>query len=271
MTNDAAQFIGNIPEHYDKALRPIIFVDYAEDIARRLAALRPSAVLETAAGTGIVTRRLRDLLPTGAALTATDLNQPMLDVACSKFSASDHVTFQTADAMALPFADACFDAVVCQFGVMFFPDKPKSYREVHRVLKPGGHYLFNVWDAPSYNPFARIAGEVVERFFPVDPPQFYTVPFSCAQIDPVKEGLLQAGFEKIEISVVAVSKDIPNAGAFARGLVFGNPLADQIRLRGGVDPEQVVEAILGELRRAFGADPARMTLQAMVYSAAKPR
>ncbi len=145
--SDDANFIGDIPEHYDRGLGPIIFVDYAADLARRAAACVPARVLETAAGTGIVTRQLRDLLPVGVRLTATDLNPPMLEVARAKFQPDEDVDFRHADAAALPFADDSFDAVVCQFGVMFFPDKDRSYREIHRVLAPGGRYLFNVWDA----------------------------------------------------------------------------------------------------------------------------
>ena len=189
MSSDSARFTGSIPEHYDRILGPIIFADYAADIARRTAASCPPRVLETAAGTGIVTRRLRDALPPARALTATDLNPPMLEVARDKFRPDEQVEFQPADATALPFADASFDAVVCQFGVMFYPDKAKSYREVHRVLAPGGRYFFNVWDSHRYNPFGRIAHGVVQRLFPIDPPQFYKVPFSCHQIDPIKEAL----------------------------------------------------------------------------------
>jgi ubiquinone/menaquinone biosynthesis C-methylase UbiE len=157
MNGDAAGFIwdGSISQHYDRSLGPLIFVDYAADISHRVAACSPARVLETAAGTGIVTRRLRDQLPAGVRLTATDLNPPMLEIARTKFRPGEQVEFQPADATVLPFADGSFDAVVCQFGVMFFPDKDKSYREVYRVLAPGGHYLFNIWDSHRHNPFGR--------------------------------------------------------------------------------------------------------------------
>ena len=200
MNNDAASFIGDIPEHYDSGLGPTIFVDYAADIARRAAACSPARVLETAAGTGIVTRQLRDFLPPGVHLTATDLNAPMLEVARTKFRPGEVVAFQPADAAALPFSDGTFDAVVCQFGVMFFPQKDTSYREVHRVLAPGGRYLFSVWDSHRHNPFGRIAHETAASFFPADPPQFYMVPFSYYQIDPIKESLIDVGFTDISES-----------------------------------------------------------------------
>lgn len=185
MTRNATSFSGSIPEHYDSGLGPLVFIDYADDIARRAAALKPARVLETAAGTGIVSRRLRDRLPAATRLTSTDLIPGMLEVAKAKFKPTEQVEFQPVDATALPFGDASFDVVVCQFGVRFYPDKEKSYREVHRVLAPGGHYLFNVWDAHRYNPLGRIAHETAGRFFPDDPPQFQSIPFSYA-FDSIK-------------------------------------------------------------------------------------
>ncbi len=142
-----ARFAGeSIPEHYDRGLSPVLFAGFGDQIARRAAGHGAQRVLETAAGTGVVTRRLRDLLPLGATVTATDLNAPMMDVAKSKFRAEDRVEFRAADACDLPFPDGSFDAVVCQFGVMFFVDKARSYREARRVLKAGGRYLFNVFE-----------------------------------------------------------------------------------------------------------------------------
>ncbi len=269
MDTNAASFIGNIPHHYDTGLGPVIFEPYAQDMARRAAALWPARVLETAAGTGILTRRLRDALPASASLTATDLNPPMLELARTKFGPAEPVTFQPADATDLPFGNASFDAVVCQFGLMFYPDKPKSFRDVHRVLAPGGHYLFSVWDSHAWNPFGRIAHENVERFFPDDPPQFYKVPFSCSAIDPIKQWLLDAGFADIAISVLSMQREIPDVSAFARGLVYGNPLVDQIRARGGARPEEVFDRLVCDLRNAFGEDPGHMQTQVMVYAARK--
>jgi SAM-dependent methyltransferase len=269
MSDTAAGFIGNIPQHYDQGLGPIIFADYAADTAGRVAANRPARVLETAAGTGIVTRKLRDALPADTQLTATDLNPPMLEIARAKFRPGEPVSFQPADAIALPFADASFDAVVCQFGIMFFPDKAKSCSEVYRVLAPGGRYLLSVWDSHRYNPFGRITHELVTRLFPADPPQFYKVPFSCHQIDPIKELLLDAGFGEVGIDVIGRVQPLPNAANFARAAVYGNPLIDQVKARGGVDPERIVDALTQEFRREFGDDPGRMPLQAMVFSARK--
>jgi ubiquinone/menaquinone biosynthesis C-methylase UbiE len=268
MSNDAS-FVGSIPEFYDKGLGPIIFADQAVEMAKRVEAHDPKRVLETAAGTGIVTRELRNRLSSDALLTATDLNAPMLDVARVKFRPGEKVEFQPADALALPFPDAKFDAVVCQFGAMFYPDKDKSFREVHRVLVPGGRYFFSVWDSHKHNPFGRITHKVMEDFFPADPPQFMKVPFSYP-FDPIKDSLTAAGFGEIHASVVKIIKEIPDPENFARGAVYGNPLIDQIKAKGEVDPEKILEALLKEFRREFGSDPARMPQQSIMFSARKP-
>ena len=269
--NDAASFVGDIPGNYDRGLGPVIFADYAADVARRTAACNAERVLEIAAGTGIVTRQLRNILPADAHLTATDLYPAMLEVARTKFRPGEQVDFQPADATALPFPDGAFDAVVCQFGVMFFPDKDAAYREVHRVLAPGGRYLFSVWDSHRYNPFGRIAHDVAGGLLPADPPQFYKVPFSYHQIDPIKESLIGAGFADINVAVVRLEKAIPDIALFARGLVYGNPLIDQIKARGSVDPDRVVDTLIQALRQECGANPCRMALQAIVFSAGRVR
>jgi SAM-dependent methyltransferase len=270
MTNQSAHFVGEIPEYYDRGLGPHFFVDYGRDLAQRVAALKPKKVLETAAGTGIVTRMLRDALPSATELVASDLNPPMLEFAKRKFKSGERVEFISADATALQFPDASFDAVACQFGVMFFPDKDKSYREAHRVLRLGGHYIFNVWDSWEHNPSTRLAHETIAGFFPSDPPGFYKVPFGYYAIDPIKTSLLAAGFDQISAHVIKIDKIVPDAEIFAKGLVLGNPIIEQIRERGTASPEEVVVAVTQALRRAFGADPGRILLQAIVFSARKP-
>ncbi len=268
MTDQAARFTGSIPAHYDRGLGPHLFIDYAADLARRATACKPRRVLELAAGTGIVTRLLRDALPSAAELIASDLNPPMLDIARQKFAGGEKVEFRRADATALPFRDEEFDAVACQFGVMFFPDRAKAYREVHRVLMRGGTYHFNVWDSFTFNPFARITQDTVARFFREDAPIFYAVPFGYHRIDDIKASLLEAGFEDIAVHVLKIDRSIPSSRQFAEGLILGNPIVEEIRTR-GVDPEAIVKALTTALQAAFGPDPGRMPLQAIVFRACK--
>ena len=265
MTEQAARFVGSIPEHYDRNLGPRIFVDFAADLAGRVAARDPGKVLELAAGTGIVTRQLRDVLPDDCHLLATDLNEPMLDQARRKFGERDVVQFQSADATNLPFDDDSFDVVACQFGVMFFPDKDQSYRDVLRVLKPGGRYIFNVWDAWDYNPFAQIAHEAVAGLFPDDPPGFYHVPFGYCDTGLIEGSLAAAGFSGATSQAVDVVSAIPSAAEFATGLVYGNPLFEEIQQRGG-DPQVVHREIATSLEKHLGDN---MPLRAIVIEACK--
>ena len=270
MTQQSSQFIGSIPTHYDVGLGPHLFTDYAADLARRTTAGTPARVLEIAAGTGIVTRSLRDCLPRATHLVASDLNLPMLEIARSKFSSEEQIEFKTADATTLPFVDCAFDAVVCQFGVMFFPDKDQAYREAYRALTPGGRYHFNVWDSFEFNPFARIVHETVAGFFTPHTPAFYTVPFGYHRIDEIKASLMKAGFDEISAHVLRVTKRIPKARAFAEGLILGNPIIEQISERGTTDPETIITSVTAALQRAFGDDPGRMPLQAIIFSARRP-
>ncbi|NRB20820.1 MAG: class I SAM-dependent methyltransferase [Rhodobacteraceae bacterium] len=265
MSDNTVQFVGSIPTYYDTGLGPNIFYDYADALAKICSALGATNVVELAAGTGIVSRRLRDALSPDARLVVTDLNGPMLDVAKSKFSDQDKVEFLVANAMTLPFEDAEFDLMVCQFGVMFFPDKPDSFREAARVLKSGGHYVFNTWGPMSKNPYSVMAYDVTARFFPTDPPGFYKVPFHYS--DPVKVlgDLSTAGWTDVEHTTLPLSKTIVDPKAFAHAIVYGNPLVDEIRQRGGVDPDDVVSAVLDGLLDTFGPAPLVMPLQSTTF------
>ena len=174
----ASAFKGTFAELYDRYLVPMNFAPYAEVLADRVRALGPQRVLETAAGSGVVTQALRQKLPPGAAITATDLSQPLIDLAMTK-PAMANVTWQQADATTLPFPDASFDVVVCQFGVMFFPDKQASLREASRVLRRGGTYIFAVWDSWMEMPTAPlgIAAKVVGNMLGRDPTSLLNPPY----------------------------------------------------------------------------------------------
>lgn len=268
MFAQAARFTGTMPTHYDSALGPQLLMDYAADLTQRVIAGKATRVLEIAAGTGILTRMLRSALPPSADLVASDLNPSMLVVARKKFGASERVAFQAADAAALPFPEDEFDALVCQFGVMFFPDKNKAYREAFRVLAPGGRYHFNVWDSFAFNPFARIVHETVAEFFQEDPPSFFTIPFGYYRIDDIKASLIRAGFDDISAHVFRIKKTVLQARQLAHGLILGNPIIEEIE-KGAAELPVILDAVTAALQREFGRDPACMPLQAIVLSAAK--
>ena len=263
MADDPARFVGSIPDYYDQGMGPVMFALPADLVAPP--SFEPSRVLETAAGTGIVTRRMRDLLPATAAIVATDLNPAMLDRGSRKFKPGETVTLEPADATALSFADGTFDAMVCQFGVMFFPDKEKAYREARRVLRPGGRYVFGVWDTVDHNPCARILADAIRAAFDADPPQFLRVPFGYAAIDPIKASVLAAGFAGLRVDVVRAEGAIADFDAFAAGLIRGSPLVEQIQSR-GQDPEKLVATVARSLRDEFSAAGATR-LQFIVFEA----
>jgi SAM-dependent methyltransferase len=261
----ARDYAGDVPAIYDRELGCVMFQPYAEEAARRAAALNPMDVLEIAAGSGIVTRELRNRIPANSKLTATDISADMLSVARSKIGDGEQTTFEAADACALPFADASFDAIVCMFGYMFFPDKPKAMREALRTLRPHGRYILGVWDSEKHNPFARLALDLLKSSFPDDPPLWMRQPLSCAAIDPIKESLIESGFVNINISVVKYARAF-DATNYARGLVFGSPIIQEVEERGG-DPEAVAKAYADTLTRAFGST---LPFQAILFEAEKP-
>jgi ubiquinone/menaquinone biosynthesis C-methylase UbiE len=170
VTNPNAPFVGTIPQHYDQSLGPLFFQPYADDLVARVPVTPGMRVLETACGTGIVTERLLRRLAGHGTIVATDLNEAMFAYARRRGVDGPGLAWRQADAATLPFDDAAFDVVVSQFGLMFFPDKVAGIREAYRVLKPGGWYLFNVWDALAHNAVARITHETVASFFPENPP-----------------------------------------------------------------------------------------------------
>ena len=262
-------FAGSVPELYDRYLVPLIFQPYADDLVARLAQLAPSSVLEVAAGTGVVTRAMAAGLPESVAITATDLNQPMIDHAQSVGTARP-VHWRAADVMDLPFDDASFDAVVCQFGVMFFPDRAAAYAEVARVLRPGGVFLFNVWDDINNNEFADVVTNAVGGLFADDPPVFLArTPhgyFDEATIraDVSGGGLVVDRFEALEARSRAASAEVP-AIAYCQG----TPLRNEIEAR---DPSRLGEATAAAtiaITQRFGATDIHGKIRGYVITAAK--
>jgi SAM-dependent methyltransferase len=189
----------------------------------------------------------------------------MLDVAAGKFSDGEAVTFVPADAMALPFDDGSFDLLVCQFGVMFFPDIVASYKEAARVLRRGGDYMFSTWGSQAENPFAQVAHDAIAEFFPDNPPGFYRVPFFYHDPDLVRGDLRAAGLTDVDHAEVRHERVVTDLSGFARGLVFGNPVLEEIRGRGG-DADAVMQRVLLRLVERFGEEPATMPLKITVFT-----
>ncbi len=267
MTKVDALFSGSIPAVYDSYLGPLIFEPYAQDLAHRLSTLNPGRVLETASGTGIVTRALMRSLSTGASVVATDLNQPMLDHAAEQMS-SNRLSWQKVDAQALPFPDEAFDAAVCQFGVMFFPDKQKAYREVRRVLKPGGRFIFNVWDKIKHNEFADLVSTAVAELFPDDPPLFLArTPHGYHDKERIAAELHSAGFANIAVETLTRRSVAPSCRNPAIGFCQGTPLRSEIEVRDASRLAEVTEVAAARISARFGNGPVDGMIQAHVITA----
>jgi ubiquinone/menaquinone biosynthesis C-methylase UbiE len=270
MTEQNAAFVGQIPENYDRYLGPIYFHHYADDLASRLVPAPGQAVLEVACGTGILTRRLMDRLRGRGSLLATDLNDAMIAHGRARVAADPALQWRQADAMSLPFADRSFDAVVCQFGLMFLPDKARGMQEAFRVLRPGGVYLFNVWDDFAHNAFGRITHETVAGFFETDPPQFYTVPFGYHDPAVILGHLDRIGFDPVRWEYVAKTGTSPSAADAAIGLIEGNPILGAIMDRRPEALADIERAVAARLATELGDRPLRCHLRALVFEARRP-
>ena len=269
MPNQDAAFAGSIPAIYDRCLGPLLFEGYAADLARRAAVLCPSNILETAAGTGIVTAALARAVPQ-ARIVATDLNQAMLDVAAKRVTEGT-VQFQPADAQALPFNDSSVDLVVCQFGVMFFPDRIGAYQEAFRVLCPGGTFLFNAWDSLGSNPVPRLVEQAVAAMFPDDPPGFLArTPYGYHDHTAIADDLSAAGFVGIEILNVVLPSRAPQARSAAIGFCHGSPLRAEIEARDASRLDEAANRATDAIERVYGTGPLEATIAANIVTAHKP-
>jgi ubiquinone/menaquinone biosynthesis C-methylase UbiE len=261
-------FAGSVPENYDRYMAPLIFEPYAADLAQRAASLSPSAVLETAAGTGVVTRALAPKLPVSASYVVTDLNQPMLDYAASRQAPDSRIKWRQADALALPFEDAAFDLVCCQFGAMFFPNRTAAYREAKRVLKPGGRFLFSVWDRIEENVFADDVTNALAKIFPHDPPRFLArTPHGYHDTALIHSELEGAGFARVEIETRAEQSRAPSPRLPAVAYCQGTLLRNEIEAREAGKLEAATDHAASAIAEKHGGGEVAAKIQAHVIMA----
>ena len=234
-------FKHSTPALYDRYMGPLLFEPYAKLVAERAVLLQPRRILETAAGTGIVTRAVNEALP-DAQIVATDVNPMVLEFAAPQLE-SEQVTFQPADAQELPFADGSFDLVLCAFGTMFFPDKVRANEEARRVLRSGGRYLVVSFDRLALNPVPKAAEEAVVALFPNDPPRYMERgPFSYADRSVIEHDLREAGFAGVAVETVTLSSHV-DAGDAAMGIVMGSPFRAEIERRDASALNRAVQAV----------------------------
>ena len=261
-------FSGSIPSNYDEYLGPLFFEPFSQHLGAHIAQLAPTAVLELACGTGRLTRQMDAHLPGTSTIVATDVNPAMLQVAQEQLGGRG-IEWNVVDAVSLPYPDARFDLVVAQFGVMFYSDRAKAYREALRVLKPGGRLLFTCWDEVEKNPAAHITQQVIKEFFPTDTPAFYTVPFSYHDKELIREEVLLAGFDHIHCEQVTLEGYAGSEAMAARGLLEGSPIHTSILDRDPFALPVMLTELGNRLARRFGAKDLRVPLNAWVVEAIK--
>jgi ubiquinone/menaquinone biosynthesis C-methylase UbiE len=267
MPSSDAAFEGSIPVVYERYLSPLLFQPYAVDIAQRIAPLAPRRLLETAAGTGVVTRELERILSEGTVITATDLNQAMIDVATST-RGSGHATWTQCDAMALPFEDDSFDLVACQFGVMFFPERTRAYQQAARVLASDGVFILTVWDSLAVNDVTRIIAEALMARYPDDPPTFIErVPFGYFDVDLIRSELLKSGFSEVAAETVTMPSRADTARDAAIGVCQGTPVRAEIESREADGLQAATEDAAQALIVNFGSGRLVSTMQAITITA----
>jgi SAM-dependent methyltransferase len=265
--NSDSAFAGSIPQLYEQYLVPLIFESYAADLSHRVSLRQPSCVLEMAAGTGVVTRRLANTLPPTTSIVASDLNQSMLDHA-AEIGTARPVVWQQADAMQLPFPDEAFDVVLCQFGAMFFPDKSRAFAESRRVLRPGGLFLFNVWDRIGQNEFADAVTQALESLFPADPPRFMArVPHGYHDVSIIEKDLARGGFNRsLEVVTIAARSRADSARIPAMAYCQGTPLRGEIEARGASRLVEATEFAEAAIVSRFGTGPVDGKIQAHIVA-----
>lgn len=266
MSAGETAFVGSIPELYERHLGPMLFAPYAEDLTERVRV--PRRVLEVAAGTGIVTRALHAAFP-GADVVATDLNEAMIALGARRLAAPN-VTWRQADAAVLPFGDAEFDLVVCQFGAMFFPDRVRAFEEAFRVLVPGGQFLLNMWSSLEFNEIPRIVAQAVAEAFPDDPPTFIErVPHGHGNAEVTLAELRAAGFSAVGVETVELPSRAPSASDPAIGFCQGSPVRAQIEARDAARLNEITDAATAATARRFGPGPIEAPMRALVFDAVK--
>lgn len=259
-------FTGSIAQLYETHLVPLLFEPYAADLVNRLATRKMSRVLEIAAGTGVVTRALATALPEHTVIVATDLNEAMLDQA-RRVGTSRPVQWRQADAMQLPFADGQFDTVVCQFGAMFFPDKAKAFAQVRRVLRPGGVFIFNVWDRIEENQFADVVTTSLASQFPDDPPRFLArTPHGYSDAATIERDLAEAGFTAPSLIATVAARSRATSARFpAMAYCQGSPLRSEIVARDASRLDEATDMAAEAIASRFGRGDVDGKIQAHVF------
>lgn len=267
MSEPKMNFSADIAESYDRYLGPMYFDSYARDIADRLKPLEPASILETAAGTGILTGHVRAALGSDVSIVVTDLKEEMLSLARRKFGDTRNTEFAALDACELPYPDESFDAVVCQFGLMFFPDKIQALREARRTLKPGGALITNVWDSVEHNDLVRVMTDAIVDIYPHIAGKINLSPFEWHDVAEIARTFEAAGFTDSDIDTVTKETPCESTEIVYQGLIVGSPIGAELKELDGIEMDKVEVATKEAVNAAFGDPPSGVKMQAHVITA----
>jgi ubiquinone/menaquinone biosynthesis C-methylase UbiE len=264
----STNFSGDTATYYDQFLGPLFFEPYAIEVAKRIDPAPVSIALEIAAGTGRVTRHIRERISASAKLIASDISEEMLGEAKKKLSHLD-IEWQHIDAQQLPFSDNSIDLVVCCFGYMFVPDKPKAFAEVYRVLRPGGLFLFTTWDSLEHNAASYTSRTIAKQYLEEPLPESYNLATSMSDEAVIRPFLQDAGFSKITIEKVKHFSVSPTAKEAAYGLVQAGLIYEEIKKRNPEWIDEIKIKVEKELTEKYGAAPMVAPMSAVISQAWK--
>jgi SAM-dependent methyltransferase len=259
---------GQTATHYDQFFGPLYFEPFAIEVAKRIDPAGTAVVLEIAAGTGPVTRHIRERILPSSQLIASDISSEMLAVAKKKLGHLA-IDWQIIDAQQLPFADNSVDLVICCFGYMFVADKPAAFAEVYRVLKQGGHFLFTTWNKLENNPASYISTCMAKHYLEEPLPATYDVPTSMSDERAIRSLLKDGGFTKLLVEKVALLSAIASAREAALGFVQGGSVYDEVRKRKPGSIEEIKSRLEKELADQFGDAPMIVPISALISQAWK--
>lgn len=239
--------MSNPCESYESFMVPTLFAPWASRLLQS-ADLKPAdRVLDLACGTGIVARRVASRPGAKGAVTGLDLNPQMLEVArAAALRERLEIEFREGSAERVPFADGSFDQVLCQFGLMFFGDRPKALAQIHRVLTRSGRVSLSVWQGFDRHPFYRTLHEVIQSRVGISALQDI---FSLGDAEELRGLLRGAGFHDVSIESVSMTAEFPNPEGFLAGEIDVDTAAiPSLRRLDGEARQAIIAAISEEMR-----------------------
>lgn len=264
MSEEVYKISGNDASNYEEHLGPLVFEPAAKALMTHINGLQANSILEIAAGTGRLTKHLREKFPAPAKLVATDINPDMLELAQQQLN-DPSITFQLADAQQLPFAAPSFDLVVNQFGLMFLPDKQGGINEAFRVLQPGGHFVFTTWDhAPNMPLFKLLINDIIIPLFKgEDTGRFYT-PFALHHPDQLNDYLEQAGFAHHKVEMMSFKGQADSPQHIVTSYFLKHPLGREVKEKFPTVFDSVANELEQRLTQQFGPGPFEIELRALI-------